>query len=769
MHGEETHRPRRRVRVRIEGTVQGVGFRPHVYRLARSLRLAGYVRNDAAGVLAEVEGPAPAVHRFVERVTRDAPPLAAVARVAMDVITPAGGATFAIVPSEHGSPSTAIPPDTATCEACLRELFDVRDRRFRYPFINCTDCGPRFTIVRGLPYDRPLTTMAGFTMCAACRAEYENPADRRFHAQPNACPACGPTLRLCDATGRALAAPDPVRAAAEALRAGAIVAVKGVGGFHLACRADDEAALARLRARKRRAEKPFAVMPPDLAAARRLAVVCDAEARLLAGRVRPIVLVRRRAHAAVAAGVAPGSAELGLVLPYTPVHHLLLSDIGMSLVMTSGNVSDEPIVHRDADAPERLGTIADLFLLHDRPIESRADDSIVRVVPLGRRRHEIVLRRARGYAPRPFRLPVAARVPILAVGGELKSACAIVRGREAHLTPHLGDLGDERAYRSFVAATRHLARLLGVTPRVVAHDLHPGYRSTAWAASLAGVERVPVQHHHAHLASCLADNGVDLPTIGVTWDGTGLGPDGHVWGGEFLVGDLGGFARAAHLEEVPLAGGDAAVREPWRMAATFLAVVYGDAAPGLSLAFVRQRDTAAWRIVSAATARSLNAPPTSSAGRLFDAVAALLGVRDRVSFEAQAAMALETLAEREADRLYPVRVDGTIVRTTDVIRGVVDDLLADVPPARIAASFQATLAGLVGDVCDALRARTGSPRVALTGGVFQNAWLLRATVRGLRARGFRVLVHRRVPPNDGGLALGQAAVAARRLAAGGTA
>ena len=749
--------------------MQGVGFRPHVYRLARSLRLAGYVRNDAAGVVAEVEGPAPAVHRFVERVTRDAPPLAAVARVATDVIAPAGGATFAIVPSERGDPSTAIPPDTATCEPCLRELFDPGDRRFRYPFINCTDCGPRFTIVRGLPYDRALTTMAAFTMCAACRAEYDDPGDRRFHAQPNACPVCGPALRVCDPAGRPVATADPVRAAADALRAGAIVAVKGVGGFHLACRADDEATVARLRARKHRAEKPFAVMPPDLAWARRLALVGDAEARLLAGRVRPIVLVRRRAEAAVAPGVAPGSADLGLVLPYTPVHHLLLADVGVPLVMTSGNASDEPIVHRDADALERLGAIADLFLLHDRPIESRADDSIVRVVHVRSRRHEVVLRRARGYAPCPVRLPVPAREPILAVGGELKSTCAIVRGRDAHLGPHLGDLGDERAYRSFVEETRRLARLLDVTPRVVAHDLHPGYRSTAWAASLAGVERVPVQHHHAHLASCLADNGVDLPTIGVTWDGTGLGPDGHVWGGEFLTGDLGGFARAAHLEEVPLAGGDAAIREPWRMAATFLAVAYGDAAPGLPLDFVRRSDAAAWRIVSAATARGLNAPPTSSAGRLFDAVAALLGVRDQVSFEAQAAMALEALAEREADRLYPVHVDGTIVRTTDVIRGVVDDLLAAVPAARIAARFHATLAALVGDVCDALRARSGIPRVALTGGVFQNAWLLRATVRGLRARGFRVLVHRRVPPNDGGLALGQAAVAARRLAAGGTA
>jgi hydrogenase maturation protein HypF len=772
MQGRDAHEPRdrRRVRVRIEGTVQGVGFRPHVYRLARTLRLAGFVRNDAGGVLAEVEGRARDVDRFLLRVARDAPPLAAVARVATAVLAPDGADAFAIVASDgRAAPSTAIPADAATCAACVRELFDPRDRRYRYPFINCTDCGPRFTIVDGLPYDRPRTTMARFVMCAACRAEYEDPADRRFHAQPNACPACGPSLRLCDPTGRPAAGGEPLRAAAAALAAGDILAVKGVGGFHLACRADDAAAVARLRARKRRPDKPFAVMPPDLAAARRLARLDAAEERILAGGVRPIVLVRRREDAPVAAGVAPRSPDLGLVLPYSPVHHLLLADVGVPLVMTSGNVSDEPIVHQDDEAVARLGGIADLLLLHDRPIAARADDSIVRVASVGGRRRPVVLRRARGYAPRPLRLPVAAPAPILAVGGELKSTCAVVHGADAYLTPHLGDLGDERAQRSFREASVRLARLLGVVPAVVAHDLHPGYHATAWATSLPGVVRVAVQHHHAHLASCLADAGVDAPTIGVAWDGTGLGPDGHVWGGEFLVGDLAGCARAAHLEEVPMPGGEAAVREPWRMAAAFLAVAYGERAPGLALDFVRRLDRAAWRVLTRAMTEGLNAPPTSSAGRLFDAVAALLGVRDRVSFEAQAAVELEALAAATADRLYAVRVEDDVVRTSDLIRAVVDDLLAGAAPAAIAARFHATLAHVVAEVATRLRARTAIARVALTGGVFQNVRLLRETTAALRASGFRVLVHRRVPPNDGGLALGQAAVAARRLADGGLA
>jgi len=742
-------------------------LRPHLYRLARALALDGFVRNDARGVLAEVEGSRDDVQRFIARLERRAPPLAAVDQIAIRELPLGGPAGFTIIASDaRDLPSLSIPADAATCEQCRRELFDPTDRRFRYPFINCTDCGPRFTIVRGLPYDRSLTTMAAFTMCAACRAEYENPSDRRFHAEPNACPACGPQLRLVGASGRQLSVRDPVSAAADMLRAGGIVAVKGLGGFHLACRADHDDAVARLRRRKRRGEKPFAVMAPDVAAARALVLLDAEEAGLLAARVRPIVLAARRPDARVAPAVAPGSAHLGVMLPYAPLHHLLLADAGMPLVMTSGNLSDEPIVHRDDEALERLAAVADLFVLHDRPIETPADDSVVRVVSAGGERRRLVIRRSRGYAPRAIRLPVAARAPILAVGGELKNTCAVVRGCDAFLTAHLGDLGDETAYRAFAEAVDHLCRLLEVEPATIAHDLHPGYRSTAWAASLEGVERVAVQHHHAHVASCLADNGLDAPVIGVAWDGTGLGPDGHVWGGEFLVADLAGFERAARFEEVPLPGGEAAVHEPWRMAAAFIAAAYGAAGERLDLDFVRRLDRSAWRVLSSAAAHGLNAPLTSSAGRLFDAVASLLGLRDRVTFEAEAAMALEALAEPEADLTYPVCLEGDVVRTTDVVRGVVADLLAAVPPARIAARFHATLAAVIADVAGRLRTRTGIERVVLTGGVFQNAWLLRAASERLLARGFRVLVHRRVAPNDGGLALGQAAVAARRV--GGT-
>ncbi len=756
-----------RVRIRVEGTVQGVGFRPYVYRLARSLALDGWVRNDARGVEVEVEGAGRALRRFVRRLPREAPPLASIDRIRLRRIAPAGVRGFAIVPSETcATSSTSIPADVATCAACLQELFDPADRRFRYPFINCTSCGPRFTIVRATPYDRPRTTMAGFAMCAACRAEYDDPADRRFHAQPNACPACGPSVRLADATGRALPSSDPLAAAATALRTGAIVAVKGVGGFHLACRADDAAAVARLRRRKRREEKPFALMVADLGAARALVVLDALESRLLAGRVHPIVLATRRPDAPVAPAVAPGCRELGVMLPYSPLHHVLLADVGMPLVMTSGNASDEPIAHRDDDAVARIAGIADLFLLHDRPIEAPADDSIVRVISTARDRRPIVVRRSRGYAPRPIPLPVAAPAPILAVGGELKSTCTVVRDRHAYPSAHLGDLVDERTERAFATAVDRLCRLVDVVPAVIAHDLHPGYRSTAWAAARAGVERVAVQHHHAHVASCLADNGLDARVIGVAWDGTGLGTDRHVWGGEFLVADLDGFERALHLEEVPLPGGDAAVREPWRMAAAFLAAAFGEAGAGLEIDFVRRLDRAAWRVLSRAAAHGVNAPLTSSAGRLFDAVAALLGLRDRVTFEAQAATALEALAEPEADRVYPVRTEDAVVRTTDVVRGVVADLLAAVPPARISARFHATLAEVVAAGCVGLRARTAIARVALTGGVFQNVWLLRAATARLVDAGFEVLLHRRVPPNDGGLSLGQAAIAARRLAGG---
>lgn len=765
----------RRVDVRIGGAVQGVGFRPWVYRLASEFGLSGFVRNDRRGVRIDVEGGRAAVASFLDRLTVDAPALATVGAIASEDLPPTGRDGFAIVESDGaGTAATVIAPDAATCAECVAELFDRRDRRYRYPFIACTECGPRFTIVQGIPYDRGRTAMATFVMCAACRAEYDDPRSRRFHAQAIACPACGPRVRLVDAGGMAIAGErDAIDAAVRALASGAIVALKGLGGFHLACRADDEAAVRRLRTRKRREARPFAIMVPNLRTARALAELDVAGEGVLAGKERPIVLAPRRAGTTVAAAVAPGGRDLGLMLPYTPLHHLVVAGVGVPLVMTSGNASGEPIVHDDVDAVTCLRGIADLLLLHDRPIEARADDSVVRMVAIRGRSHALPIRRSRGAVPTAVALPVATPAPLLAVGGELKVACAIASDGQAVLTQHLGDLGGERAYRAMLAAVAHLRALLVCEPVLVAHDRHPGYRSTAYAESF-GLERLPVQHHHAHVASCLADNGSAGPAIGVAWDGTGYGTDGTVWGGEFLIADLAGFRRAARLEQVPLPGGDAAVREPWRMAGALLLAAYGETATDLDLALVRRIDHAAWRVLERVATGAIGAPRTSSAGRLFDGVAALLGLGDRASFEAEAAMRLEAAAGERADRTYAVRIDDVasadtsgpcaVVRTTDLVRGVVEDLLGGVATGHIAARFHATLAQVIVAVCTRLRDATGLTRVALTGGVFQNAILLGAAADALGARGFDVLVHRRVPPNDGGLALGQAAIAARHLA-----
>ena len=602
-----------RTAVRVTGVVQGVGFRPFVYGLATSLGLSGLVGNDVDGVFAEIEGEAGAVSKFLLLLEQQAPPLARIERVTTASMRPAGSAGFAIVPSQAGGQRHAlVSADSATCDDCRRELADPADRRYRYPFINCTNCGPRFTIVRDVPYDRPLTTMSGFAMCVACAAEYHDPADRRFHAQPVCCPACGPQLRLVQADGTELAG-DPIAAAAGLLLAGRVLAVKGLGGYHLAVDAGNEAAAAALRARKHREDKPFAVMVPDLATAARLCQLDDTARELLISSARPIVLCPRRpAPAAIAAAVAPGSRQLGLMLPYTGLHHLLLAQAGRPLVATSGNVSDEPIAYRDADALARLAGIADAFLVHDRPIHVRTDDSVVRVSD-GR---PAVLRRARGYAPEPVPLHAAVPRPVLACGAELKSTFCLAAGGRAFISPHIGDLENAETLQAFTAGIEHYGRLFGISPLVVAHDLHPDYLSTKYAMELEAVtdelQLAGVQHHHAHIASCLADNGVDGPVIGVAFDGTGYGTDGTIWGGEFLVADLAGFERAGALEAVPMPGGAAAIRQPWRMAAVYLAATYPGGVPaGLA---VRQRNEQAWDAVLAMAARGVNAPFTSSAG-----------------------------------------------------------------------------------------------------------------------------------------------------------
>ena len=754
-------------RILVEGVVQGVGFRPFVYRLAEIHRLGGTVRNGQHGVLIDAEGERENISRFLMELEAGAPSSARLGRITATWGMPHQGVqTFRIDTSAgEGEPTLFPAPDLAVCATCRAEMGDPGNRRHAYPFLNCTECGPRYTIIRALPYDRERTSMAAFSMCPACRREYLDPRDRRFHAEPTACPACGPRLTLLDSSGRTLGVTDAIREAATALRAGRIVAVKGLGGYHLVCDATVSGVVSELRRRKARDAKPLAVMVGNLETARRLCVVSEAEADLLQSAARPIVLLERRrppGAPALAAEVAPRLGHLGLMLPYTPLQHLLLEHVDHPLVMTSGNRSDEPIAFQDDEALARLDGIADLFLAHDRPIEVRCDDSVARCLDGA----PLLLRRARGYVPLAISLTHEAAEPILACGGELKNAFALVRGREVFLSQHLGDLEDERAYRAWTGAIAHLQRLLELTPRLVAHDLHPGYRSTVYARDLEGVRHVPVQHHHAHIASCLADNGIDARVIGVAWDGTGYGTDGHVWGGEFLLADLEGFERAASFQEVAMPGGEAAIREPWRMAAAFLQAAYGEAMGDLDLAFVRRLDRAAWRVLSRAAERGLNAPLTSSAGRLFDAVASILGVRDRVDFEAQAAMELEALADPEPDRVYEVELgekEGrTIVPTPDLVRGVVEDLLAGVDAARIAGRFHASLADVLVRTCRRLRERSGLDRVALSGGVFQNLRILRSAIDGLGRAGFEVYTHHQVPPNDGGLALGQAAIAARR-------
>jgi hydrogenase maturation protein HypF len=758
-----TGQQRTRLGLHVDGIVQGVGFRPYVHELARQLQLDGFVGNDADGVFIEVEGDAWAVRAFADRLPRDAPALADIDTVATRDLPPRGEVGFAIVASPQGGRSrTLVSPDVTTCDACLAEVDDPARRRYRYPFTNCTDCGPRFTIIRALPYDRPATTMDAFPMCGDCRREYEDPGDRRFHAQPVCCPACGPQLSLVVDREVTATGDDALRGAVGRLRDGAIVAVKGLGGYHLAVDARDDVAVTALRARKHREHKPFAVMVADVAAARQLCEVDATAASLLADRARPITLLPRRDDARLADGVAPGSRSLGLMLAYTPLHHLLLAGADGPLVLTSGNRSDEPIAHRDDDARDGLAGIADAFLVHDRDIHARTDDSVARVLA-GR---ATPLRRSRGYAPGPIRLNAAVPRHVLAVGAELKSTVCLARDTRAFPSPHIGDLGDYDTFTAFVATIAHLSELLDVIPQVVAHDLHPDYVSTTHALELAaadGVDLVGVQHHHAHIAACLADNAADGPVIGVAFDGTGYGPDGTVWGGEVLIADLQGFERVAHLAPVPLPGGDAAVRQPWRMAAAYLHAGYGDDLPP-DLA-VQTRNADRWDAVRSLTVSGTNAPPTSSAGRLFDAVAAVLGVRDTVTYEGQAAVELEQLADPAPQAGYPVAVaDGPpwVVDGPGLIRMVTEDLRSGTAPTTVSARFHAAVAGAVVDVCERVRDHTGIDRVALSGGVFQNALLVDQLVRHLDAVGFTVLTHRRVPPNDGGISLGQVAIAAAR-------
>jgi hydrogenase maturation protein HypF len=752
--------------------VQGVGFRPFVFRLAEELGLCGWVLNDEHGVLIEAEGPAEAVATLDGRIRAEAPPLAEVESVTITELTPTGETGFRIVESKGGGErDAAVSPDMATCEDCLAELFDPADRRYRYPFTNCTNCGPRFTIVTGIPYDRPQTTMAGFVMCARCLAEYEDPRDRRFHAQPNACPACGPRAWLADRDGAELDfAPheDAIAGAAAALLDGAIVAVKGIGGFHLACRADDERAVAALRGRKHREDKPFALMAPTLEAARELVVLTPGEESLLTGRERPIVVARRH-ESAIADSVAPRSPDLGVMLPYSPLHHLLLADAGVPLVMTSGNVSDEPIAFADDDALARLHEIADLFLLHDRPIRTRTDDSVLRALDPALRPEPLQIRRSRGFVPRTVDLPVGCEAPILACGAEQKNTFCLAKGSRAWVSHHIGDLENYETLASLRDGIEHFGALFEIEPRLVAHDLHPEYLSTKHAMEREGVELVGVQHHHAHLAACLAEHGAADPAVGAIYDGTGYGPDGTIWGGEILVGDLTRFDRAGMLFPVRLPGGAAAVREPWRMACAWLCAALGEERPPIPPTLLDEVSEKEWDTACRLVASGVNSPLTTSAGRLFDAVAALCGVRARVSTEGQAAVELEGIADPSEDGSYEMPLlppGGTLViDARPTLRSAREDLSRDVPVALVAARFHNTLATATAQAVAAAAEDAALSTAVLSGGVFQNRLLLERTAELLRDRGLRVLVPVRLPPNDGGISYGQAAVAAARARA----
>jgi hydrogenase maturation protein HypF len=772
-HGVQVAGDVQGLRVYVTGVVQGVGFRPFVYGLAQRLALTGWVRNTAGGVEIELDGTPSALQSFVDGLSREAPPLARIDHIVVEPKPGQGFLDFSILASQPDAESfQPISPDVAICPDCLRELCDPMDRRYRYPFINCTNCGPRFTIIADIPYDRPHTTMRGFPMCPQCAAEYGDPSDRRFHAQPVACPKCGPQIWLETQGEKPLAREAALREARRMLAGGSIVAIKGLGGFHLAVDAQNEAAVARLRQRKLRVDKAFALMLPGLEAIERHCAIGEVERTLLTGWPHPIVICARRPGSPIADSVAPGQATLGVMLPYTPLHHLLLEPapgFPEALVLTSGNLSEEPIATDNDQARQSLAALADAFLMHDRPIHVRCDDSVVRAFE----GHEYPLRRSRGYAPYPVHLPWEPP-SILGSGPELKNTFCLTRASYAFLSQHIGDLENYETLESYEAGIAHMERLFRVRPEAIACDLHPDYLATRYAQERAQREGLPllgVQHHHAHVAAVMAEHGLprEARVIGATLDGTGYGEDGTIWGGEILLAGYAGFERLGHLRDVPMPGGEAAVRQPWRMALAWLqaagipwtadlACVQAAGEHGLAAVAAMLDDRAPLAAMQ---------PRTSSMGRLFDAAASLAGGRQQVNYEAQAAIEFEAQIDAHEPGQYGFDLhDDGVLDPSPALRQLVADSRAGVPPGVIAARFHRGVAEAVVAACVRARPRTSVATVALSGGVWQNVALLEMTVPALRARGFEVLLHRKVPANDGGVALGQVAVAAARLAAG---
>jgi hydrogenase maturation protein HypF len=758
------------LRVSVRGVVQGVGFRPFVYQLATKHNLKGWVCNTSGDVKIEVEGERNALDRFLDELVALAPPLARLEDVSVTSHTPQGYSGFEIRHSiaEEGK-YQLVSPDIATCKPCLSEVLNPDDRRYRYPFTNCTNCGPRFTIIEDIPYDRPKTTMRSFKMCPQCQREYEDPMDRRFHAQPNACPMCGPSLKLVDGAGNAVPCDDVLTTAAEFLKDGRVLAIKGLGGFLLACDATSEKAVKLLRERKRRPFKPLAIMVATLGEVKKHCLVSEQEATLLTSSQCPIVLLRRREGSTVSPSVAPNLKYLGVMLPYTPLHHILLRETGLPLVMTSGNLSEEPIAKDNDEALRRLKGIPDYFLLHNRDIYSRYDDSVA-VVELNKPQ---IVRRARGYAPYPVHLPFQTK-QTLACGAELKNTFCLTKDNYAFVSQHIGDLENLETIEHFEATLELYEKLFRIEPEIVAYDMHPEYLSTKYAKSLAAEHKelklVPVQHHHAHVVSCMVENGVEDKVIGVSFDGTGYGSDGRIWGGEFLIADYKGFERVGHLEYVPLPGGTVAIERPYRMAVSYLLTLLGKDALTPDLAFLKEVSSQELELIKKQLEKGINSPLTSSCGRLFDAVSALIGIRSRIDYEAQAAIEMEMAADESERGSYPFAIverNGVnIVYLKELFGGIIKDLESGVPQAGISAKFHCAMTEMVVQMCQRLTKMSGIKKAALSGGVFQNRLLLRLTVAGLEEAGFEVLTHSKVPTNDGGVSLGQAVIANSIIAEG---
>jgi hydrogenase maturation protein HypF len=753
----------RRIRCYFKGIVQGVGFRPFIFRTAVQYGLTGFVQNTIDGVTAEVQGSGSALEDFLLHITNNAPPLSEITGPACSEIPTFDESDFKILESRsHGDLDAYSPPDSATCDDCLRELFDPKDRRYRYPFINCTNCGPRLTIVKDLPYDRDKTAMACFPFCPDCKNEYENPANSRFHAEPNACPVCGPRVRLLDASGKECLSHDPVVMAIDSLKQGLIIAIKGLGGFHLAVDAGNDAAVQRLRKRKCREEKPFAIMVRDLNRAHEIVETATQEERLLASPQRPIVLLSKKNTGVLSELVAPHMNRLGVMLAYTPLHHLLLEHNFTALVMTSANRTDEPICTGNREAVQRLQGIADFFLVHNRDILVRCDDSIA-MVASGKPR---LMRRARGFAPRPVML--ARKHPaVLALGPHLKSTICIIKDKQAFLSPHIGDMETPQARDFFHENISLMKKITQCSPAIIACDMHPGYYSTTMADDMQDVRIVKVQHHHAHIASCMAENRIYGKLIGLAMDGTGYGTDGTIWGGEFLIADEKDFIRAGHIQQFRLPGSEAAIHDSWRIGASLLRESFGDEWPGIAARLSLAPNDWQYELLEKMIGSQINCPITSSLGRLFDGVAALLGIRSTVNFEGQAAMELEAVVDSMFDTAYPFTIDYNenilCLNYIPAIKELVSQRLKGTSPTVLAASFHTTLIRSFIEMAERIRSTERLNRVVLSGGCFQNRLLLEGCITGLIKTGFEVYSHHLVPTNDGGISLGQAYSVAARL------